>query len=158
MAVPSFAPVVPRVASVWVSDPAAGFKPAYRLLQPREYTKVFENRRVLRGRHFALHYRLTAALQQPELPLPPVFSARLGLVIPKKNARDAVLRNALKRQVREVFRQQRPHMSPCDLVFRLAQPIDRPDYRLDKASKAVWRLEIEGLFDRLKQAVIGNTT
>ena len=158
MAVPSFAPVVPRVASVWVSDPAAGFKPAYRLLQPREYTEVFENRRVLRSRHFALHYRLIAALQRPVSPLLPGLSARLGLVIPKKNARDAVLRNAVKRQVREVFRRQRPQMPPCDLVFRLAQPIDRPDYRLDKASKALWRLEIEGLFDKLQQTVAGKAT
>ncbi len=157
MAVPSFAPVVPRVASAWVSDPAAGFKPAFRLLQPREYTEVFENRRVLRSRHFALHYCLTAALQR-ESPPPPVLSARLGLVIPKKNARDAVLRNAVKRQIREVFRRQRPQMPPCDLVFRLAQPIDRPDYRLDKASKAVWRLEIEGLFDKLQQTAAVKTT
>ncbi len=149
VAVPSFAPVVPRVASAWVSDPSAGFKPAFRLLQPREYTEVFENRRVLRSGHFALHYRLTAALQRP------LSTARLGLVIPKKNARDAVLRNAVKRQVREVFRRQRPQMPLCDLVFRLAQPIDRPDYRLDKASKAVWRLEIESLFDKLQQTVAG---
>ena len=116
------------------------------------------NRRVLRSRHFALHYRLIAALQRPVSPLLPGLSARLGLVIPKKNARDAVLRNAVKRQVREVFRRQRPQMPPCDLVFRLAQPIDRPDYRLDKASKALWRLEIEGLFDKLQQTVAGKAT
>lgn len=152
VAVPSFAPVVPRVASVWVSNPPAGFKPAFRLLQPREYTEVFENRRVLRSSHFALHYRPTAALQRP---LP---TARLGLVIPKKNARDAVLRNAVKRQIREAFRRQRLQMPLCDLVFRLAQPLDRPDYRLDKASKAGWRLEIEGLFDKLKQTVVSKAT
>jgi ribonuclease P protein component len=150
--VPSFAPVVPRVASVWVSNLPAGFKPAFRLLQPREYTEVFENRRVLRSSYFALHYRLTVALQRP------MSTARLGLVIPKKNARDAVLRNAVKRQVREVFRRQRAQMLPCDLVLRLAQPIDRPDYQLDKASKAVWRQEIEGLFDKLKQTLAAKTT
>lgn len=144
--------VVPRVVSAWVSNPPAGFKPAFRLLQPREYAEVFENRRVLRSRHFALHYHLTAALQRP------VSTARLGLVIPKKNARDAVLRNAVKRQIREVFRRQRSQMCPVDLVFRLAQPIDRPDYRLDQASKAAWRLEIEGLFDKLKQTVTGKAT
>lgn len=151
VAVPSFAPVVPRVASAWVSNPPAGFKPAFRLLQPREYTEVFENRRVLRSRHFAFHYRLTAALQRP------LQTARLGLVIPKKNARDAVLRNAVKRQIREVFRRQRPQMPLCDLVVRLAQPIDRPDYRIDHASKAAWRLEIEGLFDKLIQNVTSAT-
>lgn len=151
VAVLSFAPVAPRVASVWVSNSPAGFKPAFRLLQPWEYTEVFKNRRVLRSRHFALHYHLTGTLQRP---LP---TARLGLVVPKKNARDAVLRNAVKRQIREAFRQRRPQLPLGDLVLRLAQPIDRPDYRLDKASKVAWRLEIESLFDKLTQAAAGRT-
>ncbi len=69
------------------------FRRQYRLLTPRQYSEAFSARRVLRGERFALHYRRNG--------LP---TSRLGLVIPKKQARTAVLRNAVKRQARETFR------------------------------------------------------
>jgi ribonuclease P protein component len=115
------------------------FRRQYRLLTPGQYSEAFSARRVLRGEFFALHYRRNG------LPSP-----RLGLVIPKKQARTAVLRNAIKRQARELFRQRRAGLPALDLVLRLAQPVG-PGGRgaADRRAKASWRTEIGALLDRL---------
>ncbi len=67
---------------------------------------------------------------------------RLGLVIPKKLARRAVLRNAIKRQAREAFRLRRTNLPALDLVLRLARPVSGME-------KKRWRAEIDDLFERL---------
>lgn len=74
---------------------------------------------------------------------------RLGLVIPKKQARAAVLRNAVKRQTRELFRQRHTRLPGFDLILRLTQALDRPKRAIDRQVKADWRTEITGLFDQL---------
>lgn len=43
--------------------------------------------------------------------------ARLGLVVGKKNARLAVSRNRIKRQVRESFRLWQHRLPPVDIIF-----------------------------------------
>jgi ribonuclease P protein component len=115
------------------------FRRQYRLLTPGQYSEVFSARRVLRGELFALHYRRNG--------LP---GSRLGLVIPKKQARTAVLRNAIKRQAREFFRQRRAGLPALDLVLRLAQPVGPGGRRvLDRQARTSWRAEIAVLFDKL---------
>jgi ribonuclease P protein component len=123
--------------------PVEGFGPQHRLLAAKDYSEVFATRRVLRGVMFALHYR-SNALSHP----------RLGLVIPKKQARAAVLRNAVKRQTRELFRRRRDNLPAFDLILRLAQPLDRPKRVIDNQAKANWRAEINALFDQLCRKVV----
>jgi len=77
------------------------------------------------------------------------MSPRLGLVIPKKQARAAVLRNAVKRQTRELFRRRRSSLPSFDLILRLTQPLDRPKRAIDTQVKENWRAEITALFDQL---------
>ncbi|QDX81957.1 ribonuclease P protein component [Denitratisoma sp. DHT3] len=108
------------------------FRPEHRLRQAGEFGAVFAYRRVLRGVRFDLHYR-------PNL----LDSPRLGLVVPKRNARRAVQRNAIKRVVRELFRSQRSRLPAYDLIFRLARPSQTPDDRV------LWKDEIEALLGRL---------
>ena len=108
------------------------------MLKPAEFSTVFSARQVVRGTHFVLHYRLN------DLPV-----ARLGLVIPKKQAHAAVLRNAIKRQARELFRHRRVGLPPLDLVLRLAQSVERPGSAIDKQARAAWRAEFAVLFERL---------
>lgn len=105
----------------------------YRLLTPEEFSEVFSARRVCRGGglFFVLHFRENG-LGRP----------RLGLVIPKKQARHAVLRNAIKRQAREAFRLKRAGLPALDLVLRLARPVSVME-------KNCWRVEIEALFAQL---------
>jgi len=45
--------------------------------------------------------------------------ARLGLVIAKRYAKQAVTRNAIKRVLREAFRHEQLTLPPRDYVFRL---------------------------------------
>lgn len=120
------------------TDPVEGFGRQYRLLAAKDYSDVFAARQVVRSAHFALHYRPNGQA-----------SARLGLVIPKKQARAAVLRNAVKRQTRELFRHRRAGLPPLDLILRLAQPLDRPQRIIDRQARANWRAEITALFDQL---------
>ena len=118
-----------------------GFERHHRLLTPAQFAAVFSARRVLRGEHFALHYRPND-----------LATARIGFVIPKKQARFAVLRNAVKRQARELFRQRCASLPPLDLVLRLAQPLGPAGKAAsDRPAKAAWCAELAELFDRLQR-------
>lgn len=134
---------MPRAAIVSASEQTtiatAGFGRQWRLQTAAQYAEVFAARRGLRGEHFVLHYRPNG------LPGP-----RLGLVIPKKQARRAVLRNAIKRQAREVFRQRRASLPAVDMVVRLARPISKAAPTAGAAeARAAWCAETIALFDQL---------
>lgn len=88
------------------------FRPQHRLLSAAEYTGTFGQRRVLRGVLLDLHFGPGAA-----------GTARLGLVIPKRNAALSVTRNYCKRVARELFRQRRATLPVLNLVLRLARPL-----------------------------------
>ena len=51
----------------------------------------------------------------------PIAGARLGLVVPKRLARRAVMRNLMKRIAREVFRHNRIDLPAMDLILKLAR-------------------------------------
>ena len=95
-------------------------------------------RKVVRGASFDLHYRVTGTAK----------TARLGLIVPKRLARAASLRNAIKRQGREAFRLAAAGIPSCDLVLRLTRPIAGVRAR-DLVQHRVWRTEIESLLGRL---------
>lgn len=87
------------------------FRRAHRLQRTAEYAAVFNQRHVIRGALLDLHFAPATA-----------GSARLGLVIPKRNAALAVTRNKCKRAARELFRQRRAELPGLDLILRLAKP------------------------------------
>jgi len=113
-----------------VSDVGYSFKTIYRLRKTDEYSSVFSFRKSIRGKYFVLHFR------------PAGDSARLGLVIGKKLARQSVLRNLLKRLTREHFRQVRENLPACDVVVRLASPVKG-------VSRALIREDLSFIFKRL---------
>jgi len=95
-------------------------------------------RRVVRGECFHLHYRKAGTDGR----------ARLGLIVPKRLAKAASVRNAIKRQGREAFRLMAVEIPSCDLVLRLARPV--VDMKAgDRAQRKLWRSEIETLLRRL---------
>jgi ribonuclease P protein component len=129
--------VVPRAVIVSPSEHAASFCFGQRLHRPEEFSAVMSARRVVRGECFSLHYRQVADGR-----------ARLGLIVPKRLARAASVRNAIKRQGREAFRLMAVGIPPCDLVLRLARPVG--DVRAgDDTQRKMWRAEIETLLRRL---------
>lgn len=136
--VPSSAHAVPRavIASPSeVTDPTGvdqRFINAYRLRKTDEFSSVFAFRRVMRGRYFMIHYRPN------ELP-----SARMGVVVAKKLAKRANVRNLVKRIAREQFRRRRAALPAVDMIVRLNAPVAR-------ASRAMINQDLTQLFDRLR--------
>lgn len=118
---------------------AEGFSRPCRLLTAGQYAEVFSARKVLRGTLFALHFRPNN-----------LESARLGVVVPKKQAKTAVLRNAIKRQARELFRRRRAGLPAVDLILRLARPVRLGGRPINATDKAGWREEIGSLLVRLE--------
>lgn len=102
------------------SIPLNAFPKHYRLVKTDEYSSVFGFRRVLKSRHFLLHYRPRNAGE--------TFGARLGLVVAKRFVRRSIDRNLVRRLARENFRLLRARLKSCDFVLRVAakpQVIDR---------------------------------
>ncbi|MRR52073.1 MAG: ribonuclease P protein component [Rhodocyclaceae bacterium] len=114
-----------------------GFPSGHRLHKAVEFSAVFSGRRLLRGDRFDLMHRSNG--------LP---HARLGLVIPKRQARHATVRNLVKRQAREAFRSRGGKLPALDLVLRLTKPLKGP---VDELQRRALRSEIESLLSRLPQ-------
>jgi len=93
----------------------ASFPPAARLHKPAEFAAALKGRRIGQSAWLMLSAsRVPLPPQSPSVPA----QARLGLVVPKRYAKRAVTRNAIKRVLREAFRHQQG-LTPRDYVFRL---------------------------------------
>ncbi|ATE61948.1 ribonuclease P protein component [Thauera sinica] len=117
-----------------MAEPASadqGFRSAHRLHKTDEYSSVFAFRRALRGRYYMLHYRPNG-----------LDTARLGVVVAKKLAKRANVRNLVKRIARELFRRRRESLPAHDLVVRLHAPVT-------DATRAELNLDLLALFQRL---------
>lgn len=93
----------------------------------------------LRGERFEVRFRRNNG-----------STARLGLIIPKRLARRAVLRNLLKRLIRESFRTMRPSLPAVDLVFRLSKPPVDGAVGVRRES-GTWRAEVDALLAGLRR-------
>ncbi len=72
--------------------------------------------------------------------------ARLGLVIPKRLAKRATLRNLLKRMAREAFRQAGSALPAADVVLKLVKaPLPAVVSKADLACRRSWRRSIDEL-------------
>lgn len=114
------------------------FARQYRLTKTDEYSSVFGFRKAIRGQWLMLHYLPAGSSRD---------SARLGLVIGKKQLKRAVDRNRVKRIIRERFRCQRSLLPACDLILRL---MSKPDLQDTNALAS----DLDQLFQRLKRQAI----
>ncbi len=95
-----------------------------RLLNTKQYSRVFEKANKIHNKAFTLLVRKND-----------LGHARLGLVIAKKNVKQAHRRNYIKRQLREYFRQHPDTFGNHDLVLLTRRDIatlsktDIIDYR-----------------------------
>lgn len=69
--------------------------------------------------------------------------ARLGLVVGKRTAKSAVVRNRIKRVIRESFRNNRDRLQGVDIIVIARQ-------HCDTLSKKKLREGIEELWDKLR--------
>ena len=130
--------VVPRAVIVSASESGkARFGTDRRLHLPREFAAAMARKRVLRGERFDLHLGEKTESS----------CARLGLIVPKRLAHAASLRNAVKRQGREAFRQI-CHGLERDVVLRLKVKQRKQADGLQEQKRS-WRGEIDAL---LRQA------
>lgn len=107
---------------------------AARLRQPSQFKALAASSKRLRGAKFELRFRANDAA-----------TARLGLVIPKRLARRSVLRNLIKRLVRESFRARLPSLPRVDIVIRLSNPISLGMREDRRQQRRQWRDDIDAL-------------
>ena len=92
-----------------------GFPKTSRLLNATDYKAVFGNAQLkVSCRHF-----LVLANRNTR------FSARLGLVIAKKNVTLAVQRNRIKRQLRVAFRHNKELLHMLDIIVMARKDADK---------------------------------
>jgi len=120
------------------------FRPTSRLHQPREFAAVLASPLRVRGGCFELRYRRNSKTDA-------LGGARLGLVIPKRLARRAVLRNQIKRLAREAFRQALPDLPAIDVVLRLTKPPLLAKALVSGALRQAWRRDIDSLLAGLPE-------
>ena len=115
---------------------------------------------VSRTPHFVLHRRLarptptmpgTDALCTP--PNVPPKGSRVGAILPKRLARRAVTRNALKRQIYNVMTAFESRLPLGDHVVRMRAPFERGQFvsATSPLLKQAARLELEQLVSRVVQ-------
>lgn len=75
-----------------------GFPKKFRLRKKREFSEVYEEKKILRDGILKIYYRPNGLLD-----------SRVGLSVGKKNGK-AVQRNRIKRLFREAFRLNRPDL------------------------------------------------
>lgn len=94
---------------------SADFPKNARLLTPQDYQPVFKHPNL---RISTPHFLLLAKKNNVE-------NSRLGLAISKKKAPLATVRNQIKRQAREAFRQHKHEIKNYDIIFLLRKNINK---------------------------------
>jgi len=89
---------------------SARFPPRVRVRTGREYRQVFADSQRLSTRCFSLHLHARDG-----------GFCRLGMAVSRKVSPEAVVRNRIKRQIRESFRLHRARLPAADLVV-VARP------------------------------------
>ena len=88
-----------------------------RVLRRAEYLQIYETGRRIAGRSFVLFLRPGTG-----------DTPRLGITITKKTG-SSVVRNRLRRRIRELFRRTRPFAEPVDLVVNVRPGAERAPFR-----------------------------
>lgn len=152
---------VPKAASAWPSKACCtggplSFAPVWtsvvRRLQTRpQFQTVLAGPVLAKSLHFALHWQEARAGDlQAVFPRDCALCTGplLGAVLPKRWARRAVTRNAIKRQIFAVAAQFESRLAHSAYVVRLRCAVDRARFVSASSDKlkAVLREELSGLF------------
>lgn len=121
-----------------------------RLRSRAQFQAVMSGAPVAKTAHFALH---RGALDAPieGRPLFPLSAAWLGVVLPKRWARRAVTRNAIRRQIYELSRLHANALPQAAWVVRLRSEFSRKQFvsASSELLKCAVRAELEQLLGRV---------
>ena len=125
-----------------------------RLKTRPQFQAVLSGKTLARTAHFALH-RTDLVLEVPagaslQAPLFSHACVWLGAMVPKRWAKRAVTRNAIKRQIYNVSAQFESHLGLGAHVVRLRAGFDRKQFvsATSEVLKAAVRAELLSLFER----------
>jgi len=125
-----------------------------RLKSRPQFQSVLSGKTLAKTTHFALH-RADLVLEVPaglnrQAPLFSHACVWLGAMVPKRWAKRAVTRNAIKRQIYDVSSQFEPHLGIGAHVVRLRAGFDRVQFisATSDALKNAVRTELITLFER----------
>jgi ribonuclease P protein component len=121
-------------------------QPAVQRLKTRpQFQAVLAGQIIAKTPHFALHRAFSSEAGDA------VVHA-VGAMVPKRWARRAVTRNAIKRQIYTVSAISLPQMPPAGHVVRLRAAFAREQFRSATSTllKTAVRLELEQLFARAR--------
>jgi ribonuclease P protein component len=121
-----------------------------RLRSRQQFQVVMAGAPVAKTPHFALHSAGLGHAPDARL-LFPVADTWLGVLLPKRWARRAVTRNAIRRQIYEAARTLAPELPQAALVVRLRSEFSRKQFlsaTSDVLKRAV-RAELELLLGRV---------
>jgi ribonuclease P protein component len=121
-----------------------------RLQTRAQFQAVLAGSTVARTSHFALH---RCALDAPVDSTKPLFDVRevwLGAMVPKRWAKRAVTRNAIKRQIYNVSAAPEVSLPIAAHIVRLRSGFDRKEFVSATSEKlmAAVRLELQQLLNR----------
>lgn len=126
-----------------------------RLKSRRQFQAVLAGSTLARTPHFALH-TVALSAEQVDLSLKPMFNVPavwLGAMVPKRWAKRAVTRNALKRQIFAVSELYHAQLPTAAYVVRMRSGFDRAQFTSGSsdALKLAARNELHQLLDRATQ-------
>jgi ribonuclease P protein component len=125
-----------------------------RLKSRQQFQAVMSGAPVAKTPHFALH-RAALDAAPGGASLFPVSDAWVGVLLPKRWARRAVTRNAIRRQIYELARAQADRLPQAAWVVRLRSEFSRKQFvsaSSDPLKRAV-RAELELLLGRVLTSV-----
>jgi ribonuclease P protein component len=120
-----------------------------RLKTRAQFQAVLAGATVARTTHFALH-RCALDAQPGPTPLFATHDVWVGAMVPKRWARRAVTRNAIKRQIYRMSAAVGSSLLPAAHVVRLRAGFDRKDFESASSDKlkAAVRAELQQLLER----------
>ncbi|MGE0097509.1 MAG: ribonuclease P protein component [Hydrogenophaga sp.] len=121
-----------------------------RLRSRQQFQAVMAGAPVAKTPHFALHRAALASAHEGRA-LFPVVDAWLGVLLPKRWARRAVTRNAIRRQIYETARQRADSLPQAAMVVRLRSEFSRQQFvsATSEPLKRAVRAELEQLLARV---------
>lgn len=88
-----------------------------KLVKTDDFSSVFNLRKRIANKHLVMRYRPNGNT-----------CARLGLIVAKKIAKQAVQRNYMRRVLRELFRLNQHQLPALDVVIQVQKVFKKPDF------------------------------